>query len=208
MTNRIMLQASAEEYGIGFRTVSAHMKSPHRFYMGYDEFDRLQRGGRIISADMHSFAKICLDEKHDRIEFKFTWLSGYINDRVEGVEQTVALRWSKFQEFLQGCRLPDGSKEFRALSLDTNKNRPRLVFVGEKSNLCAAISNCRIRRKLGRALMANFNWPDADEIHLSNDFVPYSFFFREISDGHPAICGGLILHGQEDMSKAYYSLHT
>ena len=48
----------------------------------------------------------------------------------------------------------------------------------------------------------------ADEIHLFNDFVPYSFFFREYRNGQPVVCGGLILHGQEDMSKAYYGIHT
>ena len=58
------------------------------------------------------------------------------------------------------------------------------------------------------ALMANFNWPDADEIHLTNDFMPYSFFFREYRNGQAGMCGGLILHGQEDMDKAYYGIHT
>ena len=42
----------------------------------------------------------------------------------------------------------------------------------------------------------------------TNDFVPYSFFFREYQGGRVCLCGGLILHGQDDMSKAYYGIHT
>ena len=126
----------------------------------------------------------------------------------EGVEQTIHLRWSAFRAFLETCRQPDGPKDFKALSLDVSKRRPRLVFDGNKANLHAAVSNSQIRRKLGKALMTNFCWPDADEVHLTNDFVPYSFFFREYQNDRPCLCGGLILHGQEDMSKAYYGIHT
>lgn len=43
----------------------------------------------------------------------------------------------------------------------------------------AAVADRRIRHKLGKALMSSFNWPDADEIRIFNDFVPRSFFFRE-----------------------------
>ncbi|MCH5174248.1 MAG: hypothetical protein J1D85_08610, partial [Bacteroidales bacterium] len=65
------------------------------------------------------------------------------------------------------------------------------------------------RHKLGKALATNFNWPGADEVRLANDFVPYSFFFQEFRNGRPCLCGGLILHSQEeDMGKAYYGIHT
>lgn len=208
MTNRIMLRAHADENTIQFRTVSAHMKSPQRFYVTYDELDRLQRDGRILTSDIHSFVQIRLDRRRDRITFEFTWLTGRGFDRVEGVEQTVRLRWSAFRAFLETCRQPDGPKDFKALSLDVSKRRPRLVFDGNKANLHAAVSNSQIRRKLGKALMTNFCWPDADEVHLTNDFVPYSFFFREYQGGRACLCGGLILHGQDDMSKAYYGIHT
>lgn len=208
MTNRIMFRAHANENTISIRTISARMKSPQQFYICYDEFDRLQQCGRIITSDIHSFATIRLDERRDRIVFDFTWLMGHSFGRVEGTEQTVALRWSAFQAFLQNCRQPGGPELFKAISLETPRGRPRLVFDGNKENLHAALGNRHIRHKLGKALMTNFNWPDADEIYLTNDFVPYSFFFREFRDGQPRICGGLILHSQEDMSKAYYGIHT
>ena len=207
MTNRIMFCAEAGEYGIDVRTVSARMKS-RRFWICYDAFDRLEEDGSVIRCDIHSFAKIRLDRKHGRISFDFSWLTGHGFDRVEGIEQAVDLRWSKFREFLDACRQPDGPKKFKAVSLGSRRDRPRLVFAGNRENLKAAVADRRIRHKLGKALMANFNWPDADEIRLANDFVPYSFFFREFRDERPVMCGGLILHGQEDMTKAYYGIHT
>lgn len=208
MTNRILLYVCAEENTISIRTVSARMKSPQRFYITYDELDRLQRDGSIITSDIHSFARLRLDERRDRITFEFTWLSGRCFDRVDGVEQTIYLRWSAFRAFLEDCRDPDGPREYKALSLDVSKHRPRLVFDGNRANLRAAIGNPQIRHKLGKALTANFQRSSADEVRLYNDFAPYSFFFREFWDGNPCLCGGLILHGQDDMSKAYYGIHT
>ncbi|MBD5118913.1 MAG: DUF4120 family protein [Clostridiales bacterium] len=187
------------------------MKSLQRFYITYSELDRLQSEGSIITNDIHSFARLRLDEHRDRLTFEFTWLSGCGFDRVEGVEQTVHLRWGKFRDFLDAAHQPDcpeKNKVFRAISLDARRGRPRLVFDGNRANLRAAIGDPRVRHKLGKALMANFNWPDADEIHLTNDFMPYSFFFREYRNGQAGMCGGLILHGQEDMDKAYYGIHT
>ena len=192
MTNRIMLHAHANENTIQFRTVSTRMKSPQSFYVTYSELDRLRHDGSIIANDIHSYVQLQLDERRDRLTF----------------EQTIHLCWSAFREFLENCRQPDGPKDFKALSLDVSKRRPRLVFDGNKANLHAAVSNSQIRRKLGKALMTNFCWPDADEVHLTNDFVPYSFFFREYQGGRACLCGGLILHGQDDMSKAYYGIHT
>ena len=208
MTSRILLCAHADENAVHFRTVSARMKSPQRFFITYSELDRLRRDGSIITSDIHSFARLRLDERRDRLTIEFTWLTGCSFDRVEGTEQTVRLCWSSFRAFLGDCRDPDGPKDFKALSLDVSKARPRLMFDGNRANLKAAIGDPLVRRKLGKALMTNFQWPDAEEIHLTNDFVPYSFFFREFRGGQARICGGLILHGQEDMGKAYYGIHT
>ena len=208
MTNRILLRAKANEHTIEIWTYTPCMKSPQHFYICYSEFDRLQLNGMIISNDIHSFVKIRIDEKRDRIEFDFTWLTGHSFDRVEGIEQAVILRWPKFQAFLRDCRQPDGPKTFKAISLDVPRERPKLTFVGNRENLKAAIGNPLVRHKLGKALMANFNWPNSDEIRLYNDSLRFSFFFREIRDGQALTCGGLILHGQENMSKSYYGIHT
>lgn len=207
MTDRILFRAEAGGYGIDVRTVSARMKS-RRFWICYDALVRLEEDGTVICSDIHSFAKLRLDRKHDRLSIDFVWLTGHGFGRVDGWEQEVDLCWSKFKEFLDACRLPDGPETFKAASLGPRRDRPKLIFDGNRENLKAAIGNKQIRHKLGKALTAHFNWPDADEIYIFNDFVPYSFFFREFRDGKPRICGGLILHGQENMAKAYYGLHT
>lgn len=208
MTNRTMLIVHADDNTVWFCTVNARVKSPRRFCATYDTLDRLRRDGHIIVSDIHCFLQAQLDGRRDLAIFDFTWLTGHCFDRVEGFEQTVRIRWSQFLAFLEECRQPDGPRDFKALSLDAPRGRPRLVFDGDRSNLKAAVGDRTIRRRLGKALMANFNWPGADEIHLYNDFVPYSFFFREFRDGNTCLCGGLILHGQEDMAKAYYGIHT
>ena len=38
--------------------------------------------------------------------------------------------------------------------------------------------------------------------------LPYSFFFEEYTPYGRGICGGIILHGAEDLAKAQYSVHT
>lgn len=81
------------------------------------------------------------------------------------------------------------------------------MFCGAK-NLLAAVNNLTVRRKLARFLRDNFQWPRTDEIHFYDDMEPYSFFFREMQNGRTGICGGVILHGREDMKTAHYSIHT
>ena len=70
------------------------------------------------------------------------------------------------------------------------------------------MSHKAVRRKLIRFLRDNFQWGWSDEVRFYNDFLPYSFFFTEIRGGQQGICGGLILHGREDLNRAYYSIHT
>lgn len=208
MTDRILFKAYADTHTIAIRTVTERMKSPQRFLITYEELDKLRDEGRIVVSDIRSFLKARVDKGHDWVTLDFSWLTGHCYGRVEGFEQTVYLRWSKFQAFLRDCRQPDGLKDFKAMSLGPYRGRPRLVFDGNKANLRAAVADRRVRHKLGKALTLNFNWPDSEKIVLTNDFVPFSFFFQEFRGGNPVMCGGLILHGQEDMSKAYYGIHT
>lgn len=141
MTGRILFRARAWENTISIQTYTPRMKSPQRFYITYSELNRLQSEDSIISNDIHSFVVLRLDERRDRITFEFTWLSGRSFDCVEGHEQTVHLRWSKFRDYLDTVRQPDCPEEdkiFRAISLNVSKSRPRLVFDGNKANLHAA----------------------------------------------------------------------
>ena len=148
MTNRILLHAHADENTVQFRTVGARVKSPRRFYVTYGELDLLRRDGHIISNDIHCFLQARLDERRDQATFEFTWLAGRSFDRVEGTEQTVHLRWSAFQAFLEDCRDPDGLKDFKAISLDVSRHRPRLAL--SDTSLDTATGNPAVARlKMG-----------------------------------------------------------
>lgn len=200
---RTLVKISTTENCITFRTISRSGKS-RQFYVTRSEFAKLEYEPEIITRDIWSFAVLRRDKAKDTLSVQFTWLSGD-GTNVKGSEEKVTLRYSELAAFV---RANEGEgAEYRALSLDWRAHRPRLVFSG-RENLHAAVSNGTVRRKLSRALRDNFQWPDAEQIVLSNDFVPYSFFFREMRNGQQVMCGGLILHGQENMSKAYYGLHT
>ena len=137
---------------------------------------------------------------------QFTWLNGGGHE-LTGWEERVIVPYGRLAAFVQESAQEGGPREWKTLSMDFSSRRPQLVFDAKKT-LHAILQNGVVRRKLVRFLRDNFNWPYAEQIRLYSDFVPYSFFFREIRNGEAVMCGGLILHGQEDMSKAYYSVHT
>lgn len=78
----------------------------------------------------------------------------------------------------------------------------------EQEDLHAVLENALVRRKLVRFLRDQFRWPYSERVEFYDDFMPYSFIFKEIRGGEPVMTGGLILHGQEDLEHAYYSMHT
>ena len=206
MKNRVLLKATASENCISFRTVSRSRKSPKRFYITRDEFAMLEAQASITTHDGWSFAVLRRDTKADTLEIQFTWLSGG-GDGLSGWEETVTVPYGRLAAFVRESAQEGGPKEWKVLSIDLSGRRPKLMFDAKKT-LRAILNNGVVRRKLVRFLRDGFNWPRSEQIRLYSDFVPYSFFFREIQGGEAVMCGGLILHGQEDMSKAYYSVHT
>lgn len=91
--------------------------------------------------------------------------------------------------------------------MDLSARKPKLVFKAGKT-LHAVISNGALRHKLARAFRYNFNWPGAEQIIFYDDFLPYHFLFDEMRAGKTTQRGGFVLHGREDVKKAYYSVHT
>lgn len=206
MNDRILVKAYANEHGIDFRTISRTRKSPHRFYVLRSILARLEREPYIVAHDIYSFATLRRDDYRGTLTIDFTWLRGTAR-ALSGREETVTLPYDKLMAFVHDSTQEGGPQTWRALSLDVSKRRPQLVFEA-KETLHNVLENATIRRKLFRSLNQQFKWPDSDRISFYNDFTPFSFFFRETRRGKDGICGGLILHGQEDMSKAYYSVHT
>ena len=205
MKNRILVYATASKDCISFRTASRSRKSPHWFYILRNSLEELEHKSEIIAHDINSFAVLHRNTTASTIEIDFTWLSGD-KDNVTGYQETVILPYDKLMTFVHNSILESNPVTWKVLSIDNTK-RPQIVF-NSKKNLQNVLTNRILRHKLIRSLRDEFNWPYSQKIELYDDYIPYSFTFHEIKNGKPAISGGLVLHGYEDIEKAYYSIHT
>ena len=206
MSNRILVNVTASESEIGFRTVAKKQKSPHRFYIMRSEWERLCLDGRLISNDEQSFAKFWYERDAGVLSIRFSWVSLSGSEKLTGWGQTVRLPYDALAEFISRSRTTEEPKQWKTLSLE-ERGRPKLVFCSME-HLHAALSNKTVRRRLVRFLRDNFNWRGEDRICFYNDFLPYSFFFQAFRGDRRGICGGLILHDHQDLSRAHYSIHT
>lgn len=200
-----LVKAYAEEYGIDIRTVSRSRKSLHRFYILRDALADLEHKKRIIVRDIRSFAVLFLNSYDSTLEIEFNWLNGN-GYNLMGWEETVVLPYEEFAAFVHNSTM-GGPSEWKTLSMDKSERQPKIIF-NSRRNLNAAIQNSIIRHKLVHFLRDGFRWSDTEQIELCDDFMSYSFLFREIKNGKTALSGGLILHCQDDIKKSYYGIHT
>lgn len=98
------------------------------------------------------------------------------------------------------------ARRWRLLSI-LEQNRPKLEFQSRK-NLKAVVENPILRHKLGKFLDQHFNWYNYERIVLTDDYLPYSFFFEGYMVQGTKTCGGVILHGEENIRTAKYGIHT
>lgn len=206
MTDRTMVKVSATENCLVFRTVTRERKSPRSFYVLRSDLERLEQHGSITVNDIHCFAELQRDMDHNLVRIRFSWLRQVGANRLEGHTEMVRLPYDELMNFAGRSRQNPDAAQWKVLSVE-DAPMPRMVFQATE-NLHAALSNQTVRRKLVRFLRDNFKWGWSEEVRFYNDSLPYSFFFREVRNGQQGICGGLILHRQEDMDKAYYSIHT
>ena len=204
MKDRIMVKLTASGDYIIFRTVTRTRKS-RSLYVRRDKLFALKYGHQVIEKDS-SFAVFNRDSHAGTVSINFYWLNLDGTGVFTGWNQDVALPYEPFMAFLKRCAAEDGPKEWKSLSVESRFS-PRFVFVGTR-NLHDALADQLTRRKLCKFLRDNFHWRDSTEILFYDDFIPRSFFFREMRKDTAGMCGGLILHGQENMAKAYYSIHT
>lgn len=204
--NRTMVKMRCVADGIEFRTFSKAAGKSSGFYVFRNTFEDLEALGYAIRCDSNSYAVFRRDDFDETVSIRFDWISRS-GDRLLGREETVVLDYGELMAFVQASAQADGPKEWRSLSMSPQRRLPRLVFCCAK-RLRECIENKTVRHKLVKFLRDNFKWPRTERIEFYSDFVPYSFFFREYCNGKPAMCGGVILHEQDDMSKAYYSIHT
>lgn len=205
MNSRTLVKASASTLSISFRTTKLGRHSPCQFVISRDDILGLKERSMIVSQDCGNFAVLRKNRRTGKVNIQFTWLSDS-GGRLAGWTENVTLPYEKLLNFAEESVKTCGPREWNVLS-PVEAACPKLVFCGQE-NLHAAIENKTVRRKLVRFLRNNFHWQGTDEIRFYNDFTPYSFSFREFINGKPGICGGLILHGQDNLAKSYYSIHT
>ncbi len=206
---RTMLKLKASEDSISLRTVSRGFRSPHRFVVLEKEMQELEVKRHIIS-DIRSFAKMRLvkaeaGDNGDMLVIRFAWLSDSADEKLSGTEETLRFPWDVFRERIAESRSLEGAT-VRLLSMKSQGN-PAIVFHSGR-NLKAVAEKRTLRKKLGKFLSCHFAWKDSRKITVTDDFVPYSFFFREERANGTGTCGGIILHNQQNLKKAYYGMHT
>ena len=198
----IMMNVMVDKDYVFLRTVSRNYRPPQRFILSKKELSDLENDGQIIVKDIYSFAVLKLYKALDNAEvlqIEFFWLSEGCNNSLFGSKQLVEFPYQKFLHCIE-----DGSGN---LLFKPKYKKPKIKFQSRK-NLKNVIAIPTLRKKLGKFLVNNFNWYYSQSIVIVDDFEPYNFFFTEKRRGSDGICGGIILHKQEDLAKAYYAIHT
>lgn len=174
------------------------------FLITRDMLAQLEQKPEIITQDIYSFAALRLNTAARTLTISFSWLQRRFDCELAGWEETAVLPYDALTSFMEASAQKGGPKTWRVLSLQ-NTVTPQVVFV-DTEGLRKCLENRTVRRKLARALRENF-W-GADRVVFYHDFEAYSFMFQSCRAGRPSITGGLILHDQNDLQKAHYSVHT
>lgn len=203
-----MIKLTASKDYINLRTFSKDYCSPHGFVRTEKEMQELEEKRYMTVSDIRSFAKLALQktmEQAEILEIDFTWLSDAGGGKVAGRTETIQLSYEKFKESVRESR--ENGIQKRLLSLE-EQGRPKIEFQSRR-NLRAVAETKALRKKLGKFMGNHFlRWKGSRQITVYDDFEPYSFFFQEQTPYGAGICGGIILHGREDLEKAYYGIHT
>lgn len=204
--SRIMVKVSCLADGFKFRMFSRTAGFLGEVYVFRGTFADFEERGYAVQLGSESCVVLQRDSFRKTADMRFAWFT-HSGNQFSGREETVTLDNKKLLAFVRASAEPGGPQEWRGLSVPPCRERPRLIFrCHERLREC--LDNKTVRRKLVKFLQSNFNWPYSEKIEFYTDFVPYSFFFQEFCGGKNTMCGGVILHKQEDVAKAYYSIHT
>ncbi len=208
MNNRTMIKLSTSEDCVTLRTLSKEYHSPQGFVFTEKELLELEERRYMTVSDIRSFAKVSLRKSFEQaeiLEIEFTWLSDAGGGKVSGRTEMIRLSYEKFKSSITQSR--EDGRQIKILSLEED-GRPKFEFQSRR-NLKAVAETKALRKKLGKFLADHFlRWKGSRQITVYDDFEPYSFFFKEQTPYGNGMCGGVILHGRENLEKAYYGIHT
>jgi len=204
LNENTLVKVTASEDRISFRTVSRSYKSPPRFVILRSALKRLADESCMVS-DLSSFASLWHVQGTNDLHICFSWLSDH-NGTLSGRKELIRLPFCETMRFLHDSISPDGPKERAFLSFGRLAD-PWLHF-DAPNNLKNVLAVPLLRRRLVRFLRDHFHWRNGGEVRFFDDCDPFSFTFREYLPGRTGLCGGVVLHREEDLKNAYYSLHT
>ena len=179
MNNRTMAIVYVDRDSISLKTRSRSGCSPQHFIILKKELQRLEEKKYLITKDIHSYAELRLCDAVGGakvLEFSFTWLKDAGRDSVSGYTERIRLPYEPFRSYAAGEGETVDRTRWRLLSI-LEQNRPKLEFQSRK-NLKAVVENPILRHKLGKFLDQHFNWYNYERIVLTDDYLPYSFFFE------------------------------
>ena len=209
MNNRTMATVYVDRDSISLKTRSRSGCSPQHVIILKKELQRLEEKKYLITKDIHSYAELRLCDAVGGakvLELSFTWLKDAGRDSVSGYTERIRLPYEPFRSYAAGEGETVDRTRWRLLSIP-EQNRPKLEFHSRK-NLKAVVENPILRHKLGKFLDQHFNWYNYERIVLTDDYLPYSFFFEGYMVQGTKTCGGVILHGEENIRTAKYGIHT
>ena len=167
-----------------------------------------QHSEKFFSLSRQALATLRLTTGQDgmsMLQIRFTWLQPSQSNQVRGWTEQVLLRYEHFRDFANAPILTE-EIEWSQLSAPEAIACRFIFHSGQNLHRVAQIPV--LRHKLGKCLEGHFQWKGTKAIAIYDDFHQYSFYFEELRIDGKGICGGIILHGAEDLRKATYSVHT
>lgn len=198
MRDRTLVKICVYNDAFSLETISKNFHSIHSFYILKSDMQELKKHKVFIIKDMCSFAVLRL--KGEFIEVELTWLSSSGGEILKGKREYVRLSYQYLLQILSKNGV------YKQLSIPV-VNKLKIDFKNS-SNLKKVVENKLIRRKFSQFIGKHLNWSGYVTIELIDDFTPYGFLFTSYTQYGIDICGAIILHNQEDLAKAYYSMHT
>lgn len=204
---RIMVTLSVDGGYLKLHTCSRQYGRSRTFYIPESKFGGPTQERRFIAADGQDFVRVRIEAlaPDEKVTLDFAWLSCFGQDGLCGRSEWAELNCETFYKAIGQSRAQEGKPQ-RLLS-PRPAPAPRIRFES-RQNLRKTVQNKTLRKKLGRFLATHFQWKDCRAIRIFDDFVPYSFCFEERTAQGSGLCGGIILHGQENLSTAHYEMHT
>ena len=205
---RIMFKVKAMEHALSLSVFSRDYRSPSGFYLHENELIELEQKRYTVARNTNSYLTLRLypgPDGKEVLKLEFLWLKEEEDGRLSGKDVEFQVSYNMFKDSIGKSYTHMGENQ-KMLSL-MKWRRPPLEFCCRK-NLKEAVNNPHICRKLGHFLGKNFLWPRSKSICFCDDFEPYSFGFSEKTVDGYELYGVVILHGRENMKKAYYSIHT